>query len=295
MTSQPTVIFGFDCETDVGSFYYTYEGLKNGTPLLLELLRDKGVEATFFFTGAAARTHPEVVCTVGEAGFEIGNHSLYHETIGEPLFPVPGVTPLLPEEVPNRIKVAHEWVAEAAGIEPVSFRCPRLFGSTQVVNVLEELGYVADASYPMYYYRERLVPYHPSAEDWTQEGDMRIVEIPNFADMAMESNDPYGRDLDQWPVFRTEGAEALLKHIDSFVAFVEKRGLSPVLCFYMHPWEFVEQPEKMHIGEGFVVPDPFIVKNCGPYALEQLGLLIDGLRERGARFLSCEQMAREMS
>ena len=293
MSSQPLVVLGIDCETDVGSFYYTYNGLVKGTPLLLEILGERGVEATFFFTGAAAREHPEVVRAVREAGHEVGCHSLYHETIGEPIFDVPGVWPLLPEEVPRRIEVATQWVEEAAGERPVSFRAPRLFGSTRMVGVLEQLGYVADASYPMYYFEERLVPYHPSEDDWTQEGDMRILEIPNFADMTIESKDPYGRDRDQWPLFRTEGATALMEHIDNFVRYVEGKGLQAVLCFYFHPWEFVEQPASMHIGEGTVVPDEFIIKNCGPVAVEEFTKLVDELIGRGARFLSCRRLAEE--
>jgi len=90
---------------------------------------------------------------------------------------------------------------------------------------------------------------------------------------------------------RTESAAALLIHIDNFCEYVTTRGLPPVLCFYFHPWEFVEQPEKMHVGEGWVVPDPFIVKNCGPYALEQFGLLLDGLVARGATFATCRELA----
>jgi peptidoglycan/xylan/chitin deacetylase (PgdA/CDA1 family) len=291
----PTVILGFDVETDVGSWYYTYEGLERGTPLLLELLTAKQVAATFFVTGIAARRYPHVIRSIAAAGYEVGCHSLYHETVGDPLFEIPGMPPLLPEEVEHRLEVATEWVAEAVGTAPVSFRAPRLFGSTAMVRALEKLGYVADASYPMYYYQERLVPYHPSATDWTKEGELRLLEIPNFANMTIESRDPYGRDRDQWPLFRTEGAEALLKHIDNFVRFVQERGLSPVLCFYFHPWEFVPQPESMHVGEGVVIPDPFITKNCGPYALEQLGLVIDGLKARGADFVTCRELAAAMA
>ena len=87
-----------------------------------------------------------------------------------------------------------------------SFRAPRLWGSTAMVNALEDLNYVADASYPLFFYQKRLAPYHPARTDWTAEGDMRIVEIPNFADMTIESKDPHGRDRDSWPLFRTEGA-----------------------------------------------------------------------------------------
>ena len=49
---------------------------------------------------------------------------------------------------------------------------------------------------------------------------MRIVEIPNFCDLSMKSHDPYQRDRDQWPVFRTESAEALMEKADSFIAYV---------------------------------------------------------------------------
>ena len=105
---------------------------------------------------------------------------------------------------------------------------------------------------------------------------MRLLEIPNFADMAMESKDPYGRDRDQWPIFRTESAEALMKHIRSFLEFIRGKHDQACLCFYFHPWEFWPMPQgPIHYGEGTVIPDPFIVKNCGDYALKQLDLLIE--------------------
>ena len=46
-------------------------------------------------------------------------------------------------------------------------------------------------------------------------------------------------------------------------------------------------------GEGAIRPDPFIVKNCGPRAAEQLDLLIETLLQRGARFLQAHQAAKE--
>jgi len=286
------VVLGFDMETDIGSFTPFYEGLVHGTPVILEILAREGIRATFFFTGDAARQHAEVARAVLAAGHEVGCHSLYHETVGDALFPIPNVYPLLPEEVGHRLEVATQWVQEESGVRPLSFRAPRLFGSTAVVNALEELGYLADASYPLYYYRERLRPYHPSREDWTKPGDLRIVELPNFADLAMESQDPYGRDRDQWPLFRTEGAAALLQRVDSFALYCRGRGVEPFLCFYLHPWEFHPMPEgPIHFGEASVIPDPFIVKNCGPYAAEQLGLVIRGLRERGAQFLTALEAA----
>ena len=147
------VVLGFDCETDVGSFTPFYNGLVHGTPAILDLLKERGITATFFFTGEAARKHPEVVGLVCDSGHEVGCHSLFHETVGQPIFEIPGDYPLLPEEVENRLRLATEVVEKAAGYRPLSFRAPRLWSSTVVTNALENLGYVADASYPMYHFR----------------------------------------------------------------------------------------------------------------------------------------------
>jgi len=288
------VVLGFDMETDVGSFTPFYEGLVKGAPVILDILARRGVTATFFFTGASARQHPGTPAAVRAAGHEIGCHTLFHETIGDALFPVIGVPPVLPEEVPHRLAEATRWVEAAAGVRPVSFRAPRLFGSTAMINALEELGYVADASYPIYFYRDRLTPYHPSREDWTKEGNLRLLELPNFADLSMPSADPYGRDRDQWPLFRTESAGALMRHVDGFVGYCGAAGVEPFLCFYLHPWEFCEMPQgELRVGEGTVRPDPFIVKNCGPYAAAQLEALIAALQARGGRFYQARQVADE--
>ncbi|MBN1674794.1 MAG: polysaccharide deacetylase family protein [Kiritimatiellae bacterium] len=284
-------VLGFDMETDLGSWTPFYEGLLNGTPRILDLLGKRGIAATFFFTGDSARKHADVLRRVRDAGHEIGCHSLYHETVGDPIFDIPGVYPLLPEEVGPRLRLATELVEQACGERPVSFRAPRLFGSTAMILALEELGYVADASYPMYHFREQLRPYHPSREDWTKPGDLKIVELPNFADLSMESTDPYGRDLDQWPLFRTESAEAVLEHIDGYIAYCGERGVEPFLCFYFHPWEFHEMPQgDIHYGEGSVRPDAFCSKNCGEYALEQFDILLEKLAERGSEFLQAREI-----
>ena len=292
--SQLRIVLGIDMETDVGSFTPFYDGLLKGTPVILDILARQGVTATFFFTGDSAKKHPAVPAQVRAAGHEIGCHTLFHETIGDELFPIVGMPPVLPEEVPNRLAKATRWVEEASGVRPVSFRAPRLFGSTAMVNALEDLGYVADATYPMYFYKDRLAPYHPSRADWTKEGKLRILELPNFADLSMASNDPYGRDRDQWPLFRTESTAALMKHVDGFIGYCGKARVEPFLCFYFHPWEFSEMPQgEMRVGEAFVRPDPFIVKNCGAYAAEQFERLIAQLKAKGGRFLQAKQAAKE--
>ena len=278
-------VFGFDMETDIGSWTSGYEGMQHGSPVILDILKKHDIKATFFFTADAAIKNPNIVHMVRDAGHEIGCHTLFHETIGDALFEIPGMMPLLPEEVEHRIELATERVEKIAGVHPTAWRCPRLWGSTVVVNALERLGYTADATYPMYFYRERLTPYHPSKDDWTKEGDMKIIELPNFADLSMDSKDQYGRDMDQWPLWRTESAEAVMEHICGYIKFCEGKKVDPFLCFYMHPWEFWPMPQGLiHSGEGAVLPDPFIVKNCGPYAAEQFDVLIQKLKDLGSVF-----------
>ena len=283
--SKIRTVLGFDMETDIGSWTSFYDGFRIGTPRILEILDRRGVTATFFFTADSAQKNPDMVKMVKNAGHEIGCHTLFHETIGDALFEIPGMIPLLPEEVEHRIEVCTERVEKIAGVHPTAWRCPRLFGSTTVVNALERLGYTSDATYPMYFYRERLTPYHPSKDDWTKEGDLKIIELPNFADLSMESKDQYGRDMDQWPLWRTENADAVIDHIKGYMKFCETKKVDPFLCFYMHPWEFWPMPEGLiHSGEGAVLPDPFIIKNCGPYAAEQFDLLIQKLKDLGSVF-----------
>jgi len=288
------VVLGFDMETDIGSYTPFYEGVIHGTPFILEILKKYGISATFFWTGHAAENNPEMVIRVSDEGHETGCHGLFHETLGDPIFPLPNNWPILPSEVEGRLRQATEIIREVTGIQPVSFRCPRLWGSTTVVNVLEKLGYIADASLPMYFYQNQLAPYHPSVTDWTAAGDMSILEIPNFCDLSMESNDPYQRDRDQWPLFRTKSAELLMEKINGFLDHVQNQVGRPVICLYLHPWEFYPMPQgAIDFGECSVTPLSFIVENCGPIAVKQFDLLCSMITENGGRFLTAKELAME--
>ena len=288
MGARFVVVLGFDMETDIGSFTDYYNGIQKGTPRLLELLSKHRAPSTFFWTGHSAQNNSNIVRMVCDADggmHETGCHSLVHETLGDPIFPLPNNWPVFPWEVEGRIREATRIVEDISGVHPTSFRCPRLWGSTKVVNVLEELGYKADASLPLYFYRTMIRPYHPDRNDWTHEGDMKLVEIPNFCDLVMTSSDPYNRDRDQWPLFRTEGAEALLDKVWSFINYVEEREVRPVLCFYLHPWEFYEMPTGMlDYGESEVRPKSFITKNCGDVALREMDKLLAALTDAGGVF-----------
>lgn len=86
-------------------------------------------------------------------------------------------------------------------------------------------------------------------------------------------------------------------HVRNYLAYVAERKIeNPVLCFYFHPWEFVEMPQgEIYSGEGYVRPDPFIVLNCGDYARRQFEKLLDELEKLGGQFSTCLECARRFA
>lgn len=59
------------------------------TPELLEGLRERGVVATFFVTGANATLYPELIAKMQEDGHLVGNHTYHHvqlSAVGEEIF-----------------------------------------------------------------------------------------------------------------------------------------------------------------------------------------------------------------
>ena len=123
---------------------------------------------------------------------------------------------------------------------------------------------------------------------------MKLVEIPNFCDLAMTSNDPYQRDRDQWPLFRTKNAEALLEKSKGFIDYVSERGVRPVLCYYFHPWEFHAMPRgPIDFGEASVKPLDFITLNCGDVACQEFDKLLSGLHKMGGVFKTAGNLASE--
>ena len=53
------------------------------TPAILDILKAKGVKATFFVVGSEAERHPEIVRRIVAEGHEIGNHSFTHPNLAE--------------------------------------------------------------------------------------------------------------------------------------------------------------------------------------------------------------------
>ncbi|NLX07268.1 MAG: polysaccharide deacetylase family protein [Phycisphaerae bacterium] len=279
-----TIILSFDMEPDLGSWTSGQRGIREGTPEILNVLRRQGVPATFLFTGREAEHNPDIVARVLSDGHEIGCHTMFHETLGNAVFQMPGDSPVLDAEIPGRLALATDTVERIAGVRPVSFRAPRLFGSTTMVNALEDLGYRIDSSYPAYFHGSDFRPYHPDADDWARPGNMRIVELPLFYDTDAVTDDPLRRSGDQWPQLRLHGPNAFADLCRRMFPRARNAQGWSVLCVYLHPWEFVTIPEELTTDEATIRFKPFLHKNTGRPALEGLDAFIEIMKREGAAF-----------
>lgn len=84
------------------------------TPRLLDLLKQRGIHATFFLVGKNAAAFPEVVRRIVAEGHEVGNHSWSH-----PLF-----TQLGKESVESQLRRTHDAIVKACGTAPLLYRPP---------------------------------------------------------------------------------------------------------------------------------------------------------------------------
>lgn len=89
------------------------------TPRVLELLRERGVRATFFLVGSKAERHPELVRRIAAQGHEIGIHTWEHAA-GFPMRSSRAMT--------ADILRCRESLRRIAGVETHLFRPP--FGVT---------------------------------------------------------------------------------------------------------------------------------------------------------------------
>ncbi|MCL5270586.1 MAG: polysaccharide deacetylase family protein [bacterium] len=104
----------------------------NTTPQLLEVLKSKGVKATFFMLGSEAAASPAVARRVADAGFEIGCHTYSHLDLHR----------MSSAAMRAEIEKGCRAIEQAAGRRPVLLRPP--YGNTNaaVRQVCGDLGLV---------------------------------------------------------------------------------------------------------------------------------------------------------
>ncbi len=108
-----------------------------GLRRILDLLRRRGVPATFFVPGHTALAYPELVRRIRDDGHELGHHGWVHE----------GLSQLDRATEERYLLRGLEALDEVAGVTPAGYRAPGVDVSVHTVELLLEHGFRYDGSF----------------------------------------------------------------------------------------------------------------------------------------------------
>lgn len=120
-------------DTDEKVIYLTFDqGYENGyTAKILDVLKEKGVKATFFVVGDYAKRNEELVKRMIDEGHAVGNHTMSHYSMPD----------LSQSECAEEINSLHEYVKEHYGYEMNLLRPPMGEFSEASLKYTADCGY----------------------------------------------------------------------------------------------------------------------------------------------------------
>jgi peptidoglycan/xylan/chitin deacetylase (PgdA/CDA1 family) len=87
---------------------------KRYTTEILDILKEKGVKATFFVVGQQVSKNPEVLQRIVDEGHAVGNHTYHHKDLSK----------LNKQQIIEEVKTADAAIKKAIGFTPILFRAP---------------------------------------------------------------------------------------------------------------------------------------------------------------------------
>lgn len=245
-------LFSFTCDVELVPPFFgghwerrptkpTLDGLKK----ILDLLKKKSIQATFFVEGVFCQKFSDVVGMISDEGHEIGSHGYAHETYGGRWIPrkTPPPVVLSLKERREKIRKASTILTKVINKRPVSFRAPFSSINEDTLLILEDEGFILDASVYNMIYDVPPKPYHPDRFNLGKEGDMKLYEVP-----VAVSQFAYRRDL--WcyyyellsEVCATSPEEALRNVRIATMLQASCGEPFTVIAMTSHPWEFADTP-----------------------------------------------------
>lgn len=198
------------------------------TQLLLDILSEKKIHATFFVVGWIAERHPELVLRIQAEGHEIGCHSYWHRKIYD----------LSPEEFREDTLRAKEVIENITGVQVIGYRAPSYSitrKSLWALDILKELGFEYDSSIFPIVHDNYGIPDAPRFQYLIQ--GKGLMEYPISTSKVLWANIPIsgGGYFRLFPYWFTR---TLLRRINS-------QDQKPFL-FYLHPWEIDPDQPRMN-------------------------------------------------
>lgn len=203
--------------------------VERNTVLILDLLDDHQVKATFFILGWVAERHPHLVRAMSERGHEIASHGYGHEMI----------TTQTPDEFRADIGKSKRILEDITGKPIYGYRAPSfsITPSTKwALQVLVEEGYRYDSSiFPVLHDRYGMPGANPQCHELKTESGA-IWEVPPSTLKLGNVRVPiagggYFR-LYPYPVLRW-----MLRQVESD---------GHPLVMYLHPWELDPSQPRMN-------------------------------------------------
>lgn len=206
-----------------------------GTGAMLDLLAEHNARATFFVLGWVAKTQPQLVRKIADAGHEIGCHSYKHQLVFN----------LTPREFREDTLHAMRSIEDACGVTPKLYRAPSysiVAESFWAVDVLADLGFTHDSSiYPIVHDRYG-IPGFPRHAHTIHTASGPIMEVP-IATVQLSATRvaPVGGGayLRLFPYRYTATGIRQINQVECQPA-----------CVYTHPWEL--DPDQPRIAKGFI-------------------------------------------
>ncbi len=238
---------------------------REGLHVLLEILGEEGVKATFFVTRYFAERNRAILRDLLSAGHEVGAHGTYHVRASH-------------ENANRNLESLRETTSalEAVlGTRPRGYREPYFEVRKSTLTALMQVGYLYDSSILGTWLPEKLhwiqVPTTPFV--WTSPSrEGKLVELP--VSVFPKLRIPVG-----WWWFRKNFGELPLTATARLYF-----GLDQPIVTNVHPWELAQPPQGYRI--------PFhVAHNCGGKSAKQIVRLIAGLKNLDAEFVLMTNLA----
>jgi len=238
-----------------------FDSSTRGLTLLVRLLDELGISATFFFEGDTL-LHISKQANAREllASHEVACHGVCHEDItGEST----GV-PLTDHELEQMLDDGSKIVRDVFGVDPIGFRAPYQHIDGRALEMLQRKGFSYDSS------MTKAVDGEGDLRPWKIAGD--LVEVP-----LAQGKDAHGKRIVSylWPMH--EGKRAPSDYID--MAHGMRSG---TLVMATHSWHVVETYAGGLLPQGRVEHD-----------LNALRQVLEGITAQGWKFRKLEEIAKD--
>jgi len=195
--------------------------IERNTHLLLDILADAGVSATFFILGWNARRFPQLVRHIRNAGHEIGSHGFAHRCVFDQD----------PDSFGRDLDMATEAIGGACGARPTAYRAPSFSitaRTTWAFEVLASRRFGIDSSvFPIFHERYGFMTAPRLPRRVRLNGHADLFEAPPSTIRLFGRNYPFAGGA----YFRILPQRV----VEFFCRRLNRRG-EPVV-FYLHPWE----------------------------------------------------------